>query len=121
MVFNRDRQGSQSLNNDTFYRPPVISAQCIIGTENYPGSDILLNYDDDDDYSQGYGQIKEAFKVLTKDDILQPYIRDHDFRSSIKDNDIGYNLYVFYVRCHKSLESAQSIKVESIYCWNIWV
>ena len=29
----RDRQDSQSLNNDTFYRPPVTSTQCIIGTE----------------------------------------------------------------------------------------
>ena len=28
-----DRQHDQKLNNDTFYRPPVISAQCIIGTE----------------------------------------------------------------------------------------
>ena len=40
----------------------------------------LLNYDDDD-YNQGYGQIKEALKALTKDDILQPYISDNDFRS----------------------------------------
>ena len=29
---------------------------------------------DDDDYNQGHAQIKEAFKALTKDDILQPYI-----------------------------------------------
>ena len=28
-----DRQNNQNLNNDTFYRPPVSSAQCIIGTE----------------------------------------------------------------------------------------
>ena len=65
-----DRQNDQNLNNDTFYRPQVTSAQCIIGTEKYPDSGILLNYNDDD-YSQGYGQIKEAFKALTKDDLLQ--------------------------------------------------
>ena len=28
----KNRQASQNLNNDTFYRPPVTSAQCIIGT-----------------------------------------------------------------------------------------
>ena len=44
----RDRQDSQNLNNDTFYRPPVTSAQCIIGREKYPDAGILLNYIDDD-------------------------------------------------------------------------
>ena len=34
----QDRQNSQNENNDTFYRPSVISAQCIIGTEKYPDS-----------------------------------------------------------------------------------
>ena len=76
-----DRQNDQNLNNDTFYRPLVTSAQCIIRTENYPDSGILLNYNDDD-YSQGYGQVKEAFRALTKDNLLQPYISDADFRSS---------------------------------------
>ena len=38
-----DRQHDQILNKDTFYRPPVTSAQCIIGTEKYPDSGILLN------------------------------------------------------------------------------
>ena len=52
-----DRQHDQNLNNDTFVRLPVISAQVVIGTERYPDSGILLNYDDDY-YSQGYGQIK---------------------------------------------------------------
>ena len=32
----RDRQDSQKLNNDTFYRLPVVSAQAIIGTEKKP-------------------------------------------------------------------------------------
>ena len=26
-----DRQDSQNLNNDTFFKPPVTSAQCVIG------------------------------------------------------------------------------------------
>ena len=68
-----DRQHDQKLNNDTFVRLPVISAQDVIGTERYLDSGILLNYDDDD-YLQGYGKIKEAFKTLTKDNILHPNI-----------------------------------------------
>ena len=59
-----DRQHDQKLNNDTFVRLSVTSAQVVIGTERYPDSAILLNYDDDD-YSQGYGLIKEAFRALT--------------------------------------------------------
>ena len=106
-----DRQNDQNLNNDTFYRPLVTSAQCIIGTEKYPDSGILLNYNDDN-YSQGYGQIKEAFKALTKDNLLQPYISDADFRSSNNDNNIGYNIYVFDIRYQKNFESSQPIKVE---------
>ena len=106
-----DRQNNQNLNNDTFCRPPVSTAQCIIGTEKYPDSAILLNYNDDD-YSQGYGQIKEAFKALTKDDILQPYISEHDFRSSNDGNNIGYKIYAFDIRYQKNFESSQPIKVE---------
>ena len=67
----QDRQDSQIVNNDAFCRLPVVSAQCVIGTEKYPDAGILLNYDDDD-YSQVYNQIKEAFKARTKDDIFQP-------------------------------------------------
>ena len=106
-----DRQNDQNLNNDSFYRPPVTSAQCIIGTEKYPDSAILLNYNDDD-YSQGYGQIKEAFRALTKDNILQPYISDSDFRSSNEGNNIGYNIHAFDIRYQKHFKSSQPIKVE---------
>ena len=77
----KDRQDSQNLNNDTFQRPPVTSAQCNIGTEKYPDSAILLIYDVED-YSQAYGEIKETFRTRTKDDISQPYISDIEFRSS---------------------------------------
>ena len=73
------RQNDQNLNNDAFYTPPVTLTQCIIGTEKYPDRGILLNYTDDN-YSQGYGQIKQAFKALTKDNLLQQYISEHDFR-----------------------------------------
>ena len=113
-----DRQHDQNLNNDTFVRLPVISAQVVIGTERYPDSGILLNYDDDD-YSQGYGLIKEAFKALTEDDILQPYISEDDFRSSNEGNNIGYNIYAFDIRYQKNFENAQPVKVEFKFSENI--
>ena len=98
VVFQQNvRQHDQNLNNDTFVRLPVISAQVVIGTERYPDSAILLNYEDDD-YSQGYGQIKEAFTALTKDDRLKPYITEDDFRSSNEGNNIGFNIYAFDIR-----------------------
>ena len=107
----RDRQDSKNLNNDTFYRTPVTSTQGIVGTEKYTDSDILLNYDDDD-YNQGYGQTNEVIRALSKDNILQPYMSDNDFRSSSDDNDINYNLYLFDIKYQKNLESSQSVKVE---------
>ena len=113
-----DRQHDQNLNNDTFVRLPVISAQVVIGTERYLDSAILLSYDDDE-YSQGYGQIKEAFKALTKDDILQPYITEDDFRSSNNGNDIGYNIYAFDIRYQKNFENAQPVKVEFKFSENV--
>ena len=113
-----DRQHDQNLNNDTFVRLPVISAQVVIGTERYPDSGILINYDDDD-YSQGYGQIKEAFKALTKDDILQPYKSEDDSRSSNEGNNIGYNIYAFDIRYQKNFENAQPVKVEFKFSENI--
>ena len=73
---------------------PVTSCQCIIGTEKYPDNSILLNYNDDD-YSQGYGQRKEAFTALTKDNILQPCKTEDDFRSSNDGDNIGYNIHAF--------------------------
>ena len=105
------RQHDQSLNNDTFVRLPIIHAQVIIGTEKYPDAAILLIYSDVD-YSQGYGQFKEVFKILTEDNILQQYISEIDFRSSNDDNDIGYNIYAFDKRYQKIFESVQPVKAE---------
>ena len=63
--------------------------------------------------------LKKFLIALTKDDILKPYKSDSDFRSSNDDNDIGYNIYVFDIRCQKSLEPAQPIKVEFEFSQNI--
>ena len=107
-----DRKDSQILKNDTFCRLPIVSAQIINGTENYPDAVILLNYDDDD-YSQRYSQVKEAFTALTKDDILQPYISDDNFRTSrVRADDVGYNLYVFDIRYQKNSINFQPTKIE---------
>ena len=69
-----------------------------------------MNYNDDE-YSQGYGQIKEAFRVFSKDDILKPIKSDNDFRSTNDGNNIGYNLYVFD-KISENFGSTQPIKVE---------
>ena len=119
VVFQQnDRQHDQNLNNDTFVRLPVISAEVVIETERYPDSGILLNYDDDDS-SQGYGQIKEAFKASTKDDILKPYVTEDDFRSSNEGNNIGYNIYAFDIRYQENFENAHPVKVEFKFSENI--
>ena len=90
------------MNTDTFCRLPVVSAQCVIGTEKYPDTVILLIYDDDN-YCQGYHQIDEVFKALKKDTILQPYISDDDLRfSNVRADDVGYNLHVFDLRYPKN-------------------
>ena len=95
-----------------FFRLTVTSAQCIIGTEKFPDAGILLIYDDDD-YSQGYCQFKEAFRALTKDDILQRYTSDDDFRSSNSGIvELGYNLYVFDIRYQQNFTASQPLEVE---------
>ena len=109
-----DRHHNQTWNIDTFVRLPVISAQVVIGAESYLDTAIFFNYNDDD-FSQGYGQIKEACRALTKDNILLQYITEDDFRSSnVGDggNEIGYNIHVFDIRYQKNFESGQSVEVE---------
>ena len=77
-----------------------------------------MNYNNDD-YSQAYGQIKNAFRALPKGDIFQPYIFDNDFRSSNDVNDTEYNLYVFDVRYQKNIEPPQPVKVEFKFSENV--
>ena len=81
-------QHEQNLNIDTFCRTPVTSAQCNIGTENYTDSSILINYGDIDSF-QGYAQIKEVFRALTKYNLLQPCVSEDDFRSSNDGDNFG--------------------------------
>ena len=100
------------MNRDTFFRLPGTSAPCTIVAGKYTDAAILINYDDDD-FARGYGLIKEAFRALRKDDILQPYKADFDFRSSnVTVDDVGYKLYVFDIKYQRSFTAAQTIKVE---------
>ena len=72
----------------------------------------MLSYDDDE-YAQGYSQIKEVFRALTIDNIFQPYISDTGFRfSNVRDDVVGYNLYVFDMRYQKNFTNSQRIEVE---------
>ena len=108
----RALQGLQILIIDSFCRMHGASAQCLFGAENYLDAGILLNYDDND-YSQRYRQIKEAFRALWKDDILQPYISNDNYRSSnVRAHDVGYNLYVFGMKYQQKIPASQSIEVE---------
>ena len=101
-------KNSQNLKNDTFCRLPVSSCQSIFVSEKCPGRSILLNYVDDD-YSRGYGQINEIFRALAKNDILQPV---RDFRASnIRADDVGYNLYVLYLRYQQNFTASQPNEV----------
>ena len=70
----------QTLNHDTFFRPPVSSAQYNILTEKYTDADIYSIHCDHTS-SQCYIHIEEAFRCLTKDEILQPFISDQHSRS----------------------------------------
>ena len=99
------------MNNDTFCRLPIVSAQCILGNEKYADTGILLNFNDDD-HSQRYHQIKVTFRALTHDNTLQPYISENDYRSSNDGNVIGYNIHASDIRYQKKFESAQPVEVE---------
>ena len=80
-----------------------------------PDAGILTNYDVDD-YSQGFHQIKEALRALTKRDILKSYLSDHDFRSSnAKTDDVGYTLYVFDIHYQQNFTASLPTKVEFVF------
>ena len=56
---------------------------------------------------------KEAFRSITKDDILQLYISNQDLRSSNAGVvDVGCYLYVFGMRYRTNFTVAQPIKIK---------
>ena len=73
---------------------------------------MLKNYDGAV-YSQGYGLNKEVFRSLAKDDILQTFISDDDFRSSNAGVvEVGCIFYVFNDRYQQKLKTLPTIKAE---------
>ena len=73
-----DQFNQQLQNNDSFYTPSVVNAQCINGSEKLPDAGINCDYAIDN-YSQAYGEIVSCFRHLAEDNILQPYITQKDF------------------------------------------
>ena len=77
----RDHFNQQHQKNETFYRPNVVNAQWIIGSEKYLDAGINCNYVMDE-YLQTYGEIVSCFRHLARNYILQPYITCKDFITS---------------------------------------
>ena len=93
----RDQFNQQHQNIDTFYRPSVVNAQCIIGSEKIPDAGINCDYAIEK-YTQAYGEVVSCFRHLSKDNFLQPYITQKGFITS-NDYSIdnpGYNLCFWY-------------------------
>ena len=109
----RDQFNQQHQKNDTLYKPGVVDAQCIIGSEKFPDAGFICNYSIDK-YSQAYGKIVSRFRPLAKDNIVQPYITQKDFKTSNKypDGNPGYEVYVFDKRHHQDYSSAHPINVK---------
>ena len=58
-IMQRDQFNQQHQNNDVFYRPSVVNAQCIIGSEKLPNAGKNCNYAIHE-YSQAYGEILKS-------------------------------------------------------------
>ena len=69
----RDQLNQHHQNNDTSYRPSVVNAQCIIGSENYPDAKNICSYAIDK-YPPAYGGIASCFTFFVKDRILHRFI-----------------------------------------------
>ena len=108
----RDQFNQQHQNKSTFYRPSVVNAQFIVGSEKFPDAGRNCNYAFDK-ISQAYGEFVSCFRHLAKDNLLQPYITQKDFvtSSTYPDGNPGYNLSVFVIRHHQNYSSAQPIKI----------
>ena len=63
-------------------------------------------------------RLKKLSESLTKDVFPEPYISDHDFRSTTvnaagdDDNRVGYSLYVIDTRYQRRFIASQPIEVE---------
>ena len=88
-----DLFNQQHPNSDTFYRPTIVNAQCLIGSGKFTDDGINRIYANDK-YSQAYAEIDSYFRHLAKDKILQPYNTQNVSITSnnYPDDNTGYNL-----------------------------
>ena len=68
----KDQFIQQHQSNDTFFRPSVVNAQCIIGRKNFPDAGLNCIFAIDN-ILQAYGEIVSCFRHIAKDNFLQPY------------------------------------------------
>ena len=108
----RDEFNQQHQDNDTFYRPSVVNAQCTVGREKFLGAGIICNFAMAE-YSQTYGEIVSCFRHSAKNIILQLYITQKAFLTSnnYPGGNPGYNVYVSDNHHHQDFSSAQNIRV----------
>ena len=103
----RDRQDSQNLKNDNFRRLPSV-----MGTEKNPDAGIFLKTLIMIIFKV-LVTLKRAFRALTKDDILRPYISNHDFSySNVRVDGVGYNLHDFDIRYQQNFTASQPNEIE---------
>ena len=107
----RDRFNQQHQNNDTLYRPSVVNAQCILGSEKFPDAGRICIYAFDK-FSLVYDESVSCFRHLSKDNFLQAYITQKDFiiSNNYPDGNPGYILYVSDIRHRQGYNSAQPNK-----------
>ena len=67
----RGQFNQQHQYKDTIYRPSVVNAQSIIGSEKFPDAGRNCNYAIDK-YSQACGEVVSCFRHSFKDRIIQP-------------------------------------------------
>ena len=83
----------------------------MIRKEKNPNGNSILKYADHE-FSQVYGQTKEAIKSLIKDDILQIYMSDHDLGYSNEGEKVGDYLNGVDIRCQEDFMGIELIKKE---------
>ena len=115
-LMQRSQLNQKHQNKETFFKPSVVNAHCIIGSEKFPDAGIICNCAIDK-YSQAYGEVRSCFSHLAQYNILQRYITQKDFVTSnnYPEGNPGYNLYVFHIRHHHEYSSPQPIKVSFDY------
>ena len=92
---------------DFLQTPPVVSAQCSLGTKANPNGSKKPDYDQHN-YSQALSVLVSFFRIITNDAIRKPNIPQHDFRKF-------YNLQVFEILHREEQTSPQPIEIDFIF------